>query len=753
MPRVHTIQTNFTAGEVSPRLLARVDVSKYENAVETLENMTVAPHGGAVRRPGTRFVAEVKDSTRKARLWAFEFSTVQAYILEFGHLYCRFYKDRGRIESPPGTPVEITTQYDESELFELSFAQSADVLYIAHPDHPPRKLTRSSHTSWSITDLDFLDGPYLAVNTDTSKTLTPSATTGTGITITASGHSPFVSSDVGRLVRIKHGSTWGYAKITAYTSATQVTADVKKDFGGTTASSDWRLGAWSATTGYPATVTFFQERLWWGGNTDQPQTLWGSVSGDFENYQPSQTDGTVQDDDAVTFTIADDRVNAIRAMSAGKRLAVFTTGGEFTMAGGPGSETVTPTAVQVTRETTHGAARLPVERIGPVVLFLQRQRRKLREFVFNLDVDSFKAPDLTLLAEHVTGTGVVDLDYQREPDSVLWAVRDDGTLLGMTYERDQDVVGWHRHVLGGRSDAAGAQAKVESVAVIPGSGEDEVWVTVQRRINGATKRYVEFIEQEFDPDTKTLTKEDAFFVDSGLTLDSPVAVTGATQANPVVVTAPSHGFANGDSVKIRDIKGMTELNGRSFTVANATADTFELQGEDGTGHSAYISGGTARKEVTAVTGLSHLEGETVSILADGAVHPDKTVSGGQITLDRKASIVHAGLRFTSKVRTLRPELQLADGTAQGRKKRVAELVCRFWNTLGAKAGPDDANLDVVVFRSGADPMDASAPLFTGDKRIDYPGDWDTAGQVTIVQDQPLPMTLLAVIKRLVIGEG
>jgi hypothetical protein len=204
MARAAPIQTNFTAGELSPRLEGRVDLAKYHNGCRVLENMVIHVHGGASRRAGTRFVAEVKDSASPVRLVPFEFSTVQAYVLEFGDGYIRFFRDEGQIESAPGVAYEIASPYGAAELFELAFAQSADVMYLVHPAHAPRRLSRTDHTSWTLEAVDFRDGPYGEVNTG-EVTLAPSAATGAGITITASA-ALFSSEDVGRLVRIANGS-------------------------------------------------------------------------------------------------------------------------------------------------------------------------------------------------------------------------------------------------------------------------------------------------------------------------------------------------------------------------------------------------------------------------------------------------------------------------------------------------------------------------------------------------------------------
>lgn len=674
MARVSPIQTNFTAGELSPRLEGRVDLSKYFNGCRAIENMVIHVHGGASRRSGTRFVAGVKDSAAAVRLVPFEFSTVQAYVLEFGAGYIRVYRDEGRVETAPGVAYEIVSHYQQDELDELQFAQSADIMYLVHPAHAPRKLSRTGHTSWSLDEVPFTDGPYLDTNSTTT-TLAPSATTGT-VTITASA-AVFAADDVGRLVRIANGSPAqnGWAKVTAFVSATQVTAEVKSAFAATSASAEWRLGEWYKAGSYPGTVAFYEERLFFAGSGDRPQTVWGSVSGDFENFAPTGKDGTLADDSAVTFTIATDQVNAIRWLSPGQVLAIGTSGGEFTLQASASDQPVTPSNVQIKRQTTRGCAYTIPVRNDSVVLFLQRARRKIHEFVFAFETDSFQAPDLTLLAEHVTRGGLTQLTYAREPDSTVWAVRTDGTLLGLTYQRTQDVVGWHRHILGGGFD--GGPAVVESIAVIPspGADHDQLWLAVRRTVNGATFRSVEFLEQAFDEDTP---QQDAFFLDCGL------SYTGAP--------------------------------------------------------------------VSVVSGIDHLEGETVHILADGAVHPPTVVTNGAVELDYAASTVHVGLGYASRLQTMRFEAGAQDGTAQGKAVRIHEVTVRFWRTLGARVGFDD-DVDVIPFRTSADPMGEPPAIFTGDKRIRFNHGYTRRPRVTVVQDQPLPMTVLCIMPRLVTFDG
>jgi len=796
MARVSTIVTNFQAGEFSPRLEGRIDLQKYNSGAQKLENMLIFPQGGITRRPGTKYAGTSKDGG-KVRLINFEYSDEQAYVLEFGANYIRFFKDGGLLteatetisgatQANPvvltitghslsngdrifvkdvggmvelnnreftvanaatntielsgidgtgftaytsggtsGKIVEVTTTYTEAQVFELNHVQSADVLYLAHKDHEPAKLTRTTATSFTLSDIDFVDGPYLDENT-TSTTLYASGATGS-VTITASA-ALFTSDDVGRYIRfrevleIEHdewaastsyndgesvrydghvyeqvtGSTqtsgntppvhtegtetygaidWeykhddtGYVKITGFTSSTVVTASVQTDDGGISvlpdhiigaanATKKWSLGAFGGDQGYPRAVAFYEERLYFAGTTGQPQTIFGSVTADFENHTPG-----INDDDAVNVTIASDKVNVIKHMIQGRFLQLLTTSAEFTLSGGTGTQPVTPTNVNVLRETTFGSSDVRPIRAGSSTILIQKGQEKVKEVTFDLDTDGLVGRDLTILAEHIARGGLTDMIWQQEPELILWFVRTDGTLIGLSYDPQNQTIGWHTHPMGN-------SGVVESITAIPSGAEDQVYLSVQRTIDGSVVRHIVFMENiYFGTDVS-----DAFYVDSGLTYDSTATTT--------------------------------------------------------------------------ITGLNHLEGETVQILADGAAHADKTVSGGTVTLDRSSSTVHIGYSYDSKVQTLRMEGGADDGVSQGKIKRIHGATIRFLDTVGAEIGPDEDNLDRLPFRDSSMSMDEAVPMFDGDKEISFPSGYDNDARVFVRQTQPLPMTILAVMRR------
>lgn len=677
MAAVSFIQTNFSAGELSPKVLGRVDYSKYNNGCEKLQRFLPMPHGGITKTPGTEFMGEVKDSTKNVRLIPFIFSSIQAYQLEFGDLYVRIFVSAGQVEGSPGVPYEVVTPYLHTEVNDLQFAQSADILFITHPNHQPRRLSRTSLTSWTLTTYDTIDGPYLDDNVETT-TLTPSGTTGT-VTITASsivginGGVGFKATDVGRWVRIKHSSTWGWGKITAFTSTTVVSVLVTQAFGAATAVTTWNLGAWSSDLGWPRSITFYEDRLFFGGNANAPQTIWGTRSGDYYKFSPTEVNGTVTDDNGVVYELASGQVNDIRWLDSTKILVAGTASAEFSISGGSSGEALTPTNVRAFAATNRGSAKTVPIRVDSSVLFVQKSKRKIREYSYDFGSDSYQAVDLTILSDHITIGDIKGLAFQQEPYSVVWIVLANGKLVSLTYNREQEIISWANQPL-----ANGGKAK--SVSCIPSATEsyDEVWVIAERVVNGNTVQYVEKFAQEYeliDPDNK----KKAFYVDSGLVYEGAAA--------------------------------------------------------------------------TVISGLDHLIGEEVSIWADGAVQPRRTVnSSGQITLQREASYVVVGLPYRSRMRSIRYEIGGDQGTSQGKKKRIHRVGIRFLNTLGCKFGRVDSEskLEEVYFRSSSDPMDSSPPLFTGDRVSIFPGDYDRDGQIEIISDDPTPVTILALMPESVV---
>ena len=852
--------TNFTAGELSPRLDGRTDLSKYLNGVKKMENLIVHPHGGASRRPGTKFVREVKNSAHNCRLIPFEFNVTQAYILEFGDEYFRIHKDGGTVVDGSSDPIEVATPYGEDELADLKFTQSADVMYLVHPLFAPRKITRTSHTAWSIAEVAFERGPMQDDNTGTV-TFLASARTG-NVNVTASS-STFVSTDVGRLIKVHDGVT----KITSLTSATVVATTVQENADGRselmpaytaatisahegdpsstglehndryqdtagqfiaqgfkegqkitvtgftagnnnnssaiivrvtedtlllapssdvtdeaagdsvtiagdlTASTEWALGAFSGTTGFPSAVAFYEQRLVFASTTAQPQTLFFSVGGSFEDFN-----GGVNDTDALTYTLGSNQVNIIRYLQAGRVLLVGTSGGEFVVSSSEQAP-LSPTNASVKRQATYGSANIQPVQVANTTLFIQRAKRKLRELIFDLNTDSYQAPDLTILAEHITEGGIKEMALQQEPDNIVWCVRIDGKLVGMTYRREENVIAWHEHTLGGKSGACTVTvsdyANLAVGTTLKFTKSDGTTVTFTSEAAGGSAPADTSLG--FRPNESNNTTADNIFTRMNAHADFTVANPSAAIVTIEETNPSATGFLSCVSSDTTRLTTTNQTHALVESIATIPGDLNEdavymvVQRTINLGTKRYIEffapfdfGSSAEDAffvdsglsytgtaATSMSGLNHLEGEVVSTLVNGATHPNKAVASGALTLDFSATKAHIGLLYKSTLQTMRIEAGGTEGTAQGKTKRIHEVVLRLFRTIGAKVGSSETELDRIPFRTSADEMDQSLGLFTGDKQIEFRSGFDSDGFIVVQQDQPLPLTVIGIYPRLI----
>ena len=852
--------TNFTAGELSPRLDGRTDVNKYFNGCSRLENFVIHPHGGASRRPGTKYIASVKTAGAATRLIPFEFSVTQTYVLEFGNNYFRIFKDGGQVTSG-GSATEVATPYGTADLAAIKFTQSADVMYLVHPDYAPRQINRTSHTSWTIAEVAFRRGPMQDDNT-TAITLVSNARTGNA-TITASADL-FVSTDVGRFIKVHEG----YAKISSVSSATAVVAAVQENEDGRTellpsynvstiafaegdpdstalehndritdsaggfvtqgfkvgqnvtitgastsgnnvtnklivqvtadtilfapsvdlvnesagqsvtivgvltASTSWALGAFSSTSGFPSCVTFFEERVVYASTSTAPQTLFFSVSGDFTDFAAGTTSGS-----ALSYTIGSNQVNVIRYLVAARSLLVGTSGGEYVVSASGSPEPLSPTNAQIKRQTTYGSANIQPVQSGNVTLFVQRALRKIRELSYNFDADSYTAPDMTILAEHMTESGIKELSLQQEPDNVVWCVLANGKLAGMTYRREENVVAWHEHIIGGRfGECTVTVSDYANIAVgtnLVFNKSDGTTVTFTSEAAGASAPADTTFG--FRPNTNNNTTADNIFTrinaHPDFTVSNPSAAIvtiketnhngigflTCVSSDTTRLTTADEGIAQVESLAIvpgdlneddvymivkRTINGSTTRFVEYFSTFDFGTDVTDAFFLD----SALTYSGSP---ATSMSGLNHLEGETVAILADGSTHPTKSVASGALTLGRATKKAHIGLNYSSLLKTMRIEAGGAEGTSQAKTKRIHDVTLRLYRSVGAKVGSSEDELDLIHFRSSADKMDTAISLFSGDKEVEFRSGYDTDGFVVVKQDQPLPLTVLAIYPRLI----
>ncbi len=515
MTRAVTLQSNFTTGEIDPLLKSRIDINQYYNALEQARNVLIQPQGGATRRPGLQFISEIPSAANPqdgCRLVPFEFSTTQSYMLLFVHNRMYIYKDKvlqTNINSS-GNDYLVTT-ITSTMIKTMDFAQSADTLIVVQEDMAPKNITRGgSHTSWTIADINFEfipKYPFSLSTSNPSATLTPSAVDG-NITLTASS-GVFASGNLHDYVEAADGI--GRARITRFESSTVVEAIVEIPFFNTTAiaSGSWLLevdyvDVWSATYGYPRTVTFHEGRLYFGGSKSRPNTVFASRVARFFDFNPGES----LDDDAIEVTLNTGQVNAITGMFSGRDLQLFTKGGEFFLPQ-TSLDPITPNNVVIQGATKRGSK----EGIKPVgaesgTMFIQRSGKSLREFLFS-DVElSYISNNISLLSSHLL-VDPVDMALRKatstDDGDLLLLCNTDGTLATYSILRGQNVI-------------APSLSTTDGEFINVGVDVDTIYSVVKRTVSSSTKYYVEALNDDNTTDSATLL--------SGGSKPSTTSVTG-----------------------------------------------------------------------------------------------------------------------------------------------------------------------------------------------------------------------------------
>jgi len=698
MADLRTYQPSFTAGELSPALGARVDLAKYASGLRTAINVFIHPHGGASNRAGTQFINEVKASANEARLIPFQFNTEQSYVLEFGNLYFRVYRDGGLVLTG-GVPYECVTPYAHGDLDELVVIQEADVMYVCHPVYAVRKIERLADNNWTITAVTFApsigaptitsvfaNGPQpnnkeysykvAAVSDETGEESLPSAASNVLGDLSVANTSMVVNwtavAGAARYIVYREdsgvygfiGGTTGIAfedrNVTPDTSDTPQTA--RNPFVG--------------VGNYPRCGAFVEQRLALASTKNDPQAVWMSQSGNYENFGVSQP---AKASDSVTFRIKSRQVNEVRSLLALKGMMLLTSGAEWIVSGGANSDAITPSAIKIDNQGYRGCAKLQPIVVGNTVLFAQRSGGVVRDFSYELTQDGFVGRDLTILARHLfENKNIKAWAYAQAPYSIAWVVLDDGSLVSLTYLREHEVWAWTRHQSGHDDDAV-----FEDVVVVGEGNEDVPYFVVRRTIGGVAKRYIERLHTRVFS-----TIADAFFVDCGLTY-------------------------SGTPTKI-------------------------------------------------ITGLDHLNGQSVAGLADGNVIRDLIVGpvtgGVGVVLANAASKVHIGLPMEASLQTLNLDLGQVQGlgTVQGRQKSINEVTLRVQDTRGIFIGPRDGDRNsshlVEYKQRSTEAWNEAIRMFTGDILITPPWDWNTEGCMWIKQFDPLPMTILAIMPDVTVGK-
>ena len=508
------------------------------------------------------------------------------------------------------------------------------------------------------------------------------------------------------------------------------------------------------TNNQPGAVGYYEQRRVFGGSNNKPDTVWYTTTGAHANMSVSSPGVAT---DAITTTLNARKVNEIRHFAPGTDLLIFTSGSEWRVNSGTDVGFAADTLFQQP-QTNWGSGHLEPVIAGDVVIFITDSGAQIRSIGFELSKDKYTGENLSQLATHLLEKFIaVDWSYIKEPEGRAYIVRSDGKMITMTFNPLQEVIAFTTWDTDGLYESCAALEKQASAT------EDAIYTVVLRTIDGNPARYIERTQTRVFEDV-----EDAIFLDSALSLDSPFTITDSTKANPVVITtSAAHGFSNDDEIAINGITWVADvdaifnhtqpnqLNGFKFIVKNKTSTTFELasieddSAIDGSSYNAYVRAGEVRATVTSITGLRHLLNTEVVMLADGNVIVGTTVSAtGGITLENSASRVHVGLRYISDVETL--NIESPTGTVQGALKKIARVNVRLKKSRGLLVGPSSDKLiewKQREFENIGEPTD----LLTGDAEVILLPDWNSNGRIFLRQKDPLPMHILAMMPDINLG--
>ena len=778
----------------------------------------------------------------------------------------------------------VSTPYQYTDLMDVQYVQSADVMTLVHKDYPPYELSRTADNSWTLTQVSFSpvqaaptsptatggngsgysNYKITAINKDTLEESVPtadaqstvgSATSSGTVTVSwtnatnasryriykliygtiygyigTSETSGFVDNGItadpeknppiardpfelesskaisaitqaspGVLTTATHGYSTGdvvyiqsivgmtelnnlYFKVVVISSTTFSLKDMDGTAIDTTSYTAWSSGGTvKRAHNYPGCVTYVQQRLGLGSTKNNPEGLWFSRTGRYKNFTNSYPS---QDDDAITARITGRQVNTIRHMVDAGKPVIITRAGEHALLGDAGG-TLTPAEINPRQFTYNGGSTVLPAVVDGDVLYIHENNKTVTAMAYNLDVDGYRGSELSIFSGHLTEkTEIVDSAYQKNPNSIFWMVRDDGILLGVTYVRDQAIVGWHRHdfdleegVLDGSTYAGGGTAYrgVERVCVVPEDGEDTLYLVVKRTVNGYVKRYIErmksrnyagkTVSANFKSDIKDAPFLDCAGVYDGRNANSTLTMTLSGGTNwtydeTLTLTASSSYFVSTDVDKQIHIEGADGTIIR-FTIKAYTSGTVVTGRANKTVPAAMRATAFTKwgKAVNTVTGIWHLNGESIAVFGDGFVvanpnNPNmdgETVTTGTITLSGYYTVIRAGIPYYTDIETL--DIDTANGESIiDKKKIVSSVTVMTEDSRGIWAGPKpptDDDEDPIEGLTEAklpdnDVLDGPQTALTGSVKINTQGEWNSNGRVFLRQIDPVPLKVLAI---------
>jgi len=738
----------FIGGEVSPKARGRADLPQYKQACEIIENMIVFPQGGVGKRPGSQHLYGDQDTETvlntalpQVKLIPFIISKTESYIIVITTDTTQGAKGIFVYDHATGTLNTPTIQFSSDaetqfagyntsdKVREVSYAQYGNAVFLAQASAIPIAIEKKSTNNfqgyfflvpfWGFATLgkDYsvtptsaqkaIAWPYQDVNTSAA-TYACGSTSGTfNMSRSGTPDISLTSGCVGSMIRMTGDSAavTGAAVINSLGLGGAINVTSRVTFEDTNPSTLFHYSSWSDQFGWPRSVCFFEGRIVYGGNSYFPNGIWASRSANIadmrQQHWVQDSPSTVTNDDPYSFTIASSELNAIQWMSPSKNLVIGTLGREYLAFGPDPATAMGPLNYNFSAESAIGSKAIQPLRVDNALIYVQRSGRRIREFIFNFQEDSFKSVDISRLAEHMSRRTLenlvqedvdnfgppeyISMCFQNSDDPVIWCVDANGGLIGITRSRETEMVAFHYHKLGGSfNDGSNVrQPWVLDACVVPNNDgtHDDLILAVMRTVDGGTVTTLERIGRVFELD--------AVFNDS------------TSIANKMV-------FSDNAKLVLATVPGTPQL---------------------------------------VYSGFDYLEGETVALVADGKYMGTAEVTSGDITLPYAAEELVAGLPYTAILKPMNVNLGSVLGSSQATPKSMDTITIRFNRTIGAKFGSSVSDVEEIQFRDPMAAQDDAIALFTGDKEMTFKEGWDTVRHVVVVQDLPLPMNVDCVITR------
>jgi len=782
MPLVNDTLRNFVGGELAPSVQARGDIKVYSNGCERLDNFIIETTGPVKFRTGTHFVCTTRRNAL-ARFLPFQFSDKQAYLIECTPGYFRFYKDNGIIV------------HSDKSITGITAASPAVVTCAGHGFSNEDEVFINS-----VKGMETLNGKSYIVKSVTTDTFALYDNDGNAVSTEGTAYTSGgvlnkiveVATPYTDVSNLSDDEIMDYLQKIDYTQNTDTMYIVHPKYAPRkltrSSHTNWTFKEFSRTNDYmteagkyPGAVAFDGAgRLIYAGFEDEPDLILMSRGPDSES-------GASRYDDFTTGTLANDAIKMYLAAANGKVIVIkwLAVNNRYFLAGTESgllrivpsdgydnafSAETLPIARPIDSDGCAGIKPIPK---GNMLFYFQKGALTLRCLEYDLVYDSYKSVDKNLVADTITLGGCREIAYMHGRPDLICIPKRNGKLIGLTYHETEEVSGWQRFTIGGNN------VKVLSCGIMPRDvNHDQLWLIVERKINGKTRRYVEYLT-DFE---NFLTPEDFYTDEYGKEddlekfnndlferqklechLDSSLTYDGSTA-----------GTDNNATITIGDV--VTMDNGVKlayFTSSVAIFDSDDLDRQIWRIHDSGVGSGRASivefvnsKKVRCkilkdfdktslapgswslttanISGLDHLEGETVKVVTDGALHPDCVVSNGKITLKAQADVVHVGYGYRGLLKSTNLNIGGTSGSAQNKPRNAYKVIFEFLNTIGVKFGTDLYNLTKIDFRNVGSRTNRPQPLFSGSKYKIYDDRTENRKYAYVVQDSPLPCTIQAI---------